>query len=838
MKSKVLFIILSFICLICITNKAVAQSCATVYINDDNLPSLPDALCVDDELALCFDLAVDEASFNASLVEFNYNLLLGDNPSEVGLESDYISGTAIDENASGQICFKAAIPAGPSGCEPYELSLEIISVFYNDPACSTNEIAFDLNITSPVPIAQTGPNLNDLVPLLGIGGLNPITVMIDCGGLKGCTDETACNYNPDACVDDESCQTPGSACDDGDDNTTDDIVLDDCSCAGTPAATEVDGCTDETACNYDPAATNYADDSCLYNDCNEECGGSAIPGSACDDGDDNTEDDVYGEDCACSGTPIGGVPGCTDSSYCNYDPAATIDDGSCIDEDCAGICGGPYLPGSRCDDFSVLTINDVFNSNCDCVGEEIENFCELESFDVNFTCEDNDKVTVEIAFEGEGTFNATDGVAEFNNIQQGKYVYEGYPTNAGYEYVITQTEGNNVGCNTIVKFNTPRCLPCSYNPGSIGIDDYTQEEIDVCEGDILQLRNSGTVLDAYQSIFFIIHTAGPDISLSDFPLNEDDIFARSRDIENTEDLTGSYWATAVVATSDEPGKPDLQDPCFAVTNTVKINLLEAIEFTHTPTCDEDEGYTFELELEGGSPPYNVDSRYFNGAIEAGESYTSDVLPNGAMYILEMSDDNGCEVESELFIVTCASTVPIELISFSGEALSNSNLLKWVTASEINNDFFTIQKSKNGFDYEKVAIIKGSGTNSSSSTYQHFDRNISSGTTYYKLIQTDYDGTTVEVSNIDLTRSESTNFSLISILPVPAINNLEITLQTESEETVFNIYDLIGRPVARQVQTKDLGTNVYKLNVENLSSGVYFVSITNNNKAITKRFIKD
>jgi len=154
------------------------NTCPTVYLNDNNLPNLPNALCVGDLLELCFDIAVDEALFDANSIEFNYELLIGGSVATVALTNNYSSGTAIDANATGQICFSANIPAGISSCESYELSLEIETVFYRDEDCPDDLVAYDLNLTAPLAVVQTGEDLNTLVPLLGIAGLNPILVQV------------------------------------------------------------------------------------------------------------------------------------------------------------------------------------------------------------------------------------------------------------------------------------------------------------------------------------------------------------------------------------------------------------------------------------------------------------------------------------------------------------------------------------------------------------------------------------------------------------------------------------------------------------------------------------
>ena len=161
--------------------------------------------------------------------------------------------------------------------------------------------------------------------------------------VPGCTDDTACNYDAAANTDDGSCELPGDACDDGDETTENDVLGADCTCSGT--LIEVPGCTDDTACNYD-AAANTDDGSC------------ELPGDACDDGDETTENDVLGADCTCSGTLIE-VPGCTDDTACNYDAAANTDDGSC------------ELPGDACDDGDETTENDVLGADCSCAGEAI-----------------------------------------------------------------------------------------------------------------------------------------------------------------------------------------------------------------------------------------------------------------------------------------------------------------------------------------------------------------------------------------------------------------------------------------------------------------------------------
>ena len=128
----------------------------------------------------------------------------------------------------------------------------------------------------------------------------------------GCMDADACNYNPLAELDDDSCAYPGDTCDDADTNTIGDVYSENCACVG---ETVVEGCTDNSACNFNPEA-NQTDSSCYFE------------GDSCDDGDATTGGDVYNANCSCEGFDI--VFGCTDAGACNYEEAAEASDGSCV----------------------------------------------------------------------------------------------------------------------------------------------------------------------------------------------------------------------------------------------------------------------------------------------------------------------------------------------------------------------------------------------------------------------------------------------------------------------------------------------------------------------------
>ncbi len=118
-------------------------------------------------------------------------------------------------------------------------------------------------------------------------------------------------------------------------------------CINDTETSSIQGCTDGSACNFMANATQD-NGSCLYLN------------ATCDDGNANTMNDVIGGNCICSGILM--VNGCTNAQACNYNPAANVDNGSCL------------IQGAACDDGNANTINDVINANCQCAGTAIVNW--------------------------------------------------------------------------------------------------------------------------------------------------------------------------------------------------------------------------------------------------------------------------------------------------------------------------------------------------------------------------------------------------------------------------------------------------------------------------------
>lgn len=186
--------------------------------------------------------------------------------------------------------------------------------------------------------------------------------------------------------------------------------------------------------------------------------------------------------------------------------------------------------------------------------------------------------------------------------------------------------------------------------------------------------------------------------------------------------------------------------------------------------------------------------------------------------------------------TLASTtknnpLPIELISFDAEICDRSVCLEWRTESEINNDYFTIERSNDGINWEVVQVVDGQGNSNSSIKYETVDNKPYSGLSYYKLKQTDFNGD-FEYTSTKTVYVEKPNEGEISIYPNPAKQTLLVDGLINNEEKV-NIFNSVGREVTELIKMMYLTDLRVQLDVSRLKPGVYYIQTEN----IYKSFVK-
>ena len=257
--------------------------------------------------------------------------------------------------------------------------------------------------------------------------------------------------------------------------------------------------------------------------------------------------------------------------------------------------------------------------------------------------------------------------------------------------------------------------------------------------------------------------------------------------------------------------------------TATIQLSEYVSDEDSPVLT----YDVSQPNQGGSLTFDATT----GAV----TLSVDAEFSGVMTI-EYSVSDGTNTANATITVLVQGTVDVSLIRLTAKAQNNGNLIEWTTASETNNDYFTLYSSNNGTNYTAIATIKGAGNSSIAKQYQNLDKTAANGLTYYRLTQTDYDGTTKQVGTVAVSRN--TNVFVSTLEPNPASNLVTVSFDTPKATTAqLNIHDVTGKVVYTQQLNTTAGNNSLNLDISHYASGIYFVSINTPNGTSTAKLLK-
>lgn len=175
----------------------------------------------------------------------------------------------------------------------------------------------------------------------------------------------------------------------------------------------------------------------------------------------------------------------------------------------------------------------------------------------------------------------------------------------------------------------------------------------------------------------------------------------------------------------------------------------------------------------------------------------------------------------------SSPLPIRLLSFTGSRGKNATVLKWITESEINFDYFVLERSGDGYEFETVAKLKGKGSSSSRTEYA-YEEFTSTGLHYYRLKSVDLDGTTSFSNIIKLDGVEALSFNLAVVYPNP-VSNRKLTLQFfDNDPGVAHI--ILTDQMGVRYPTQPVDSDSNQLSVpESLAPGMYILEIVKGSK---------
>ncbi len=193
--------------------------------------------------------------------------------------------------------------------------------------------------------------------------------------------------------------------------------------------------------------------------------------------------------------------------------------------------------------------------------------------------------------------------------------------------------------------------------------------------------------------------------------------------------------------------------------------------------------------------------------------------------------------------TIEETIPVELLSFTAQRTDAGVELNWKTATETNNSGFTIERSRDEENFAQIGFVSGRGTTTEITSYNYLDTEIETGKYYYRLKQTDFDGTVKYLNVVLVDVGLPKQFQLSQNHPNPFNPTTTIKFQLPVDANVrIELFNSIGQKVS-ELLNSDLSGGVHEVSFEgsNLSSGIYYYTMNavgkdGNNFTSTKKMI--
>lgn len=253
---------------------------------------------------------------------------------------------------------------------------------------------------------------------------------------------------------------------------------------------------------------------------------------------------------------------------------------------------------------------------------------------------------------------------------------------------------------------------------------------------------------------------------------------------------------------------------------------------------------------GGSPPYDYTWTNDFGATFINNKANTTKLKFPAT-ITSLSGNVTCVITDAcsrqnfaVRPVTAFTTLPIKLKTFNPKFIDNHTEIVWVTASEINNDYFTLERSSNGINFIEIGRVKGSGNSTSDIHYNFVDYEPVEGINYYRLKQTDFDGqfTYSEIKTIRKNKDglKESGLKIESIYPNPFADNFSLQFRlNNSAEVKIVLISATGQIISDSNFEAVDGVNTYDFNSRyDLAKGIYYLAIINNQEKIIQKIIKN
>ncbi len=212
-----------------------------------------------------------------------------------------------------------------------------------------------------------------------------------------------------------------------------------------------------------------------------------------------------------------------------------------------------------------------------------------------------------------------------------------------------------------------------------------------------------------------------------------------------------------------------------------------------------------------------------------------VAQNGNDYTFSGVDISDFTDESFFTIASidnAESPLPLNFLSFVAEEVSGHSILRWTTTNEVNVDFFTIERSGNGVDFEAIGQVKANNVSDAINAYEFSDSQPLNQINYYRIKQVDFDGA-FEYTDIEFVIISGEKWR-VTAYPNPTADHLNITTSLPTSGRM-KVIDLSGRVIIDYPTTDD---TLNRVDVSGLPNGIYHLEFDSVVGVQRVRFVKN
>jgi hypothetical protein len=178
----------------------------------------------------------------------------------------------------------------------------------------------------------------------------------------------------------------------------------------------------------------------------------------------------------------------------------------------------------------------------------------------------------------------------------------------------------------------------------------------------------------------------------------------------------------------------------------------------------------------------------------------------------------------IYLVDRGTSLPIELMSFDAELNGDEVDVKWSVASQINNDYYSILRSIDGYNWCEVGEVQGDGNNNTQIDYKFVDKDPYVGVSYYKLRQTDFDGNFEEFPPVSVSYDVEIIGLIVSPNPTKEIIKISMDSKFSDDLYIIKIFNSNGDEILNNNLIGNLSN--YQIDVSRFTSGIYIVKVRN------------